>query len=182
MHWPLNIGRRGTLRRLGVCWRMSWLKIRGRWVPITNSGSCWKVPVSRVWRWSGMRKVWRRLRQRGRSVPITNCGRPMMIWWRNSRFAGMDLLQAFKVFIVKERLFAPVDRLLLAVSGGVDSMVLTELCDRAGFDFEIVHCNFQLRGAESQRDEEFVVRQAERYGRGVRVRHFDTEAYALSKK
>ena len=45
-----------------------------------------------------------------------------MIWWRNSRFAGMDLLQAFKVFIVKERLFAPVDRLLLAVSGGVDSM------------------------------------------------------------
>jgi tRNA(Ile)-lysidine synthase len=106
----------------------------------------------------------------------------MMIWWRNSRFAGMDLLQAFKVFIVKERLFAPVDRLLLAVSGGVDSMVLTELCDRAGFDFEIVHCNFQLRGAESQRDEEFVVRQAERYGRGVRVRHFDTQAYALSKK
>jgi tRNA(Ile)-lysidine synthase len=106
----------------------------------------------------------------------------MMIWSRNSNFTGMDLLQAFKVFIVKERLFAPVDRLLLAVSGGLDSMVLTELCDRAGFDFEIVHCNFQLRGAESRRDEEFVVRQAERYGRGVRVRHFDTEAYALSRK
>jgi tRNA(Ile)-lysidine synthase len=94
----------------------------------------------------------------------------------------MDLLQAFKVFIAKERLFAPVDRLLLAVSGGLDSMVLTELCVRAGFDFEIVHCNFQLRGAESRRDEEFVVRQAERYGRDVRVRHFDTEAYALSRK
>ena len=94
----------------------------------------------------------------------------------------MDLLQAFKSFIVKERLFAPADRLLLAVSGGLDSMVLTELCDRAGLDFEIVHCNFQLRGAESQRDEEFVVRQAERFGRAVRVRHFDTADYALSGK
>ncbi len=94
----------------------------------------------------------------------------------------MDLLQAFKSFIVKERLFAPGDRLLLAVSGGLDSMVLTELCHRAGLGFEIVHCNFQLRGAESQRDEDFVVLQAGRYGCGVRVERFDTAAYALSKK
>ena len=94
----------------------------------------------------------------------------------------MDLLQAFKSFIVKERLFAPGDRLLLAVSGGLDSMVLTELCHRAGLDFGIVHSNFQLRGAESQRDEDFVVLQAGRYGCEVRVERFDTEDYAISKK
>jgi tRNA(Ile)-lysidine synthase len=106
----------------------------------------------------------------------------MMIWWRNSNFTGMDLLQAFKVFITKERLFAPADRLLLTVSGGLDSMVLTELCHRAGLDFGIAHCNFQLRGAESWRDEEFVVQQAGRYGHDIRVERFDTAAYAASAK
>ena len=94
----------------------------------------------------------------------------------------MDLLEAFKSFIAKERLFAPGDRLLLAVSGGVDSMVLTELCHRLGFYFGIVHCNFQLRGAESQRDEDFVVLQAERYGCEVMVKRFDTADYAASAK
>jgi tRNA(Ile)-lysidine synthase len=94
----------------------------------------------------------------------------------------MDLLEAFKSFIAKERLFAPGDRLLLAVSGGLDSMVLTELCHRAGFDFGMVHCNFQLRGAESQRDEDFVVLQAGRYGCEVLVKRFDTADYAASAK
>jgi tRNA(Ile)-lysidine synthase len=94
----------------------------------------------------------------------------------------MDLFELFKSFILKERLFAPADRLLVAVSGGLDSMVLTELCHRAGLDFMIVHCNFQLRGAESQRDEEFVWQQAARYGREVRVGRFDTAVYAASNK
>ena len=94
----------------------------------------------------------------------------------------MDLLEAFKLFIAKERLFVPGDRLLLAVSGGLDSMVLAELCHRAGFDFGIVHCNFQLRGAESQRDEDFVVLQAERYGCEVMVKRFDTAAFVASAK
>jgi tRNA(Ile)-lysidine synthase len=94
----------------------------------------------------------------------------------------MDLLELFKSFNVKERLFAPADRLLLAVSGGLDSMVLAELCHRAGLDFVIAHCNFQLRGAESQRDEEFVIQQAARYGCDIRIRRFDTASYALSKK
>ncbi len=94
----------------------------------------------------------------------------------------MDLLESFKSFTITERLFAPADRLLLAVSGGLDSVVLTELCHRAGLDFIIVHCNFQLRGAESQRDEEFVSQQARQYGRDLRVRRFDTEAYTVAKK
>jgi tRNA(Ile)-lysidine synthase len=94
----------------------------------------------------------------------------------------MDLLNAFKDFITKEHLFSPGDHLLLAVSGGLDSVVLTALCHQAGLDFTIAHCNFQLRGAESDRDEQFVHQLATRYGKEVLVKKFDTEAYAAANK
>ena len=94
----------------------------------------------------------------------------------------MDLLQSFDQFIKKENLFSSGDRLLLAVSGGMDSVVLCECCHRAGFDFIIAHCNFQLRGAESERDEEFVRQLAVRYDREVLVKRFETQQYAADKK
>ena len=94
----------------------------------------------------------------------------------------MKLLQAFTDFIAKERLFSRGDRLLLAVSGGLDSSVLCELSHRAGLTFVIAHCNFQLRGAESDRDEAFVRQLAKRYEREVLVERFDTQAYAASKQ
>lgn len=90
----------------------------------------------------------------------------------------MDLLHAFKDFTGKEQLFAEKDRLLIAVSGGMDSVVLCECCHQAGLDFVIAHCNFQLRGDESQRDETFVRRLGEKYNREVLVRRMDTLAYA----
>jgi tRNA(Ile)-lysidine synthase len=105
----------------------------------------------------------------------------------------MDLFQAFNDFVAKERLISPGDRLLLAVSGGLDSVVLCELMHRlrlrqasgdrgAALDFSNVHCNFQLRGAESERDEVFVRQLGERYGRQVLIERFDTNAYAASRK
>ncbi len=68
----------------------------------------------------------------------------------------MNLLQRFKESIQQQNLFQQKDKLLLAVSGGVDSIVLCELCKQAGYNFIIAHCNFQLRGKESERDENFV--------------------------
>lgn len=88
----------------------------------------------------------------------------------------------FKKHIADQHLFTAKDKLLLAVSGGVDSVVLCELCKQAGYDFVIAHCNFQLRGAESERDEQFVQQLGEKYGVEVKVKRFDTEQYAAANK
>jgi tRNA(Ile)-lysidine synthase len=94
----------------------------------------------------------------------------------------MDLLHDFKEFIAKEALFSRGDRLLLAVSGGLDSAVLCELCRRAEYDAVLAHCNFALRGGESDRDELFVRQLAADYGWEVAVKTFDTAAYAAGHK
>ena len=93
----------------------------------------------------------------------------------------MELLEKFKGYVAKEKLFASGDRLLLAISGGLDSVVLAELCHRSGLDVLLVHCNFQLRGAESERDEAFVRSLGGRYGE-VRVERFDAAGYASENK
>jgi len=94
----------------------------------------------------------------------------------------MSLLNKFINNIQQENLFQKNDYLLLAVSGGADSVALCELCFQAGFHFEIAHCNFQLRGEESQRDEEFVRKLAEKYWSKVFIKKFDTKKYAEEKK
>lgn len=94
----------------------------------------------------------------------------------------MSLLNRFVNNIEQKNLFQKNDYLLLAVSGGADSVGLCELCFQAGFHFEIAHCNFQLRGQESQRDEEFVRRLGEKYWTKVFVKKFDTKKYAEENK
>src|ERR1700742_2068876 len=94
----------------------------------------------------------------------------------------MDILHGFNEFIKKENLFSRQDRLLVAVSGGLDSVVLCDLLYRAGFDFVIAHCNFLLRGEESDRDERFVIELAERYGKKEFVKAWDTAVYAAEQK
>jgi tRNA(Ile)-lysidine synthase len=95
---------------------------------------------------------------------------------------NMSLLNKFTDHVQRENLFQKRDHLLLAVSGGADSVALCELCYQAGYHFGMVHCNFQLRGEESRRDEEFVISLGEKYGVEVGVKRFDTEAYAVKNR
>lgn len=90
----------------------------------------------------------------------------------------MNLLKVFTNHVAAQQLFQPNDRLVLAVSGGVDSVVLADLCRSAGFDFIMVHCNFKLRGEESERDELFVRTLAEEFACDLRVTHFETQVWA----
>lgn len=66
------------------------------------------------------------------------------------------MIQKFKTHIQKHFPQLETAKLLITVSGGVDSMVLCELLKELNFNFSIAHCNFNLRGAESDSDEAFV--------------------------
>lgn len=92
-------------------------------------------------------------------------------------FMLSELQQYNKVY----HLFEPDEKLVLAVSGGVDSMVLTDLMQKAGAHFVVAHCNFHLRGEESDGDEQFVREYAEKNDLQCFVNHFDTEKYAAKK-
>ena len=86
----------------------------------------------------------------------------------------MLLLDGFERYIEENELFSHDDKLLLAVSGGVDSMVMMALAAAAGYRFGVAHCNFQLRGAESEEDELLVERETQRYGAEFYNKRFDT--------
>jgi tRNA(Ile)-lysidine synthase len=85
-------------------------------------------------------------------------------------------------YIQRENLFKPKDKILLAVSGGVDSVVLCHLFHAAGISFGIAHCNFQLRATESDGDEQFVKELAAKYKTPFYPIRFDTNTYAKQKK
>ncbi|MBP6828476.1 MAG: tRNA lysidine(34) synthetase TilS [Saprospiraceae bacterium] len=90
----------------------------------------------------------------------------------------MDLLQKFKEFIKANHLLQERTPALIAVSGGVDSVVLAHLFKDAGLPFAVAHCNFKLRSAASDEDEIFVRDLAARYGAQFHVKHFETTVYA----
>lgn len=71
---------------------------------------------------------------------------------------------------------------LLAVSGGVDSVVLVALFKDLGLEFAIAHCNFQLRGVDSDADERSVSILTQKMQRDFFLKRFDTESYAESRK
>ena len=74
------------------------------------------------------------------------------------------------------------NKTILALSGGIDSMVLADLLLKAKADFVLAHCNFHLRGEESDGDERFVRDYAERNGLKLYVKQFETEQYAAEHK
>lgn len=91
-----------------------------------------------------------------------------------------DELSRFLDFIAQQHLFSPGEKVLLAVSGGRDSVCMAHLFHRAGIPFAIAHCNFHLRPGDCDRDEAFVRQLADRYGVPCHVAHFDTRSVAAS--
>jgi tRNA(Ile)-lysidine synthase len=83
-------------------------------------------------------------------------------------------------FIEEKHLLSFGDKVLVALSGGADSVALLRVLLRLGYACEAAHCNFHLRGEESVRDERFVRALAERLGVPLHVIHFDTNDYAAS--
>lgn len=89
--------------------------------------------------------------------------------------------EKFEAFVREQKLFDKNDRVLVALSGGVDSVVLATLMLRSGYTFSVAHCNFHLRGEESNRDERFVRSWAEKNKIKLFVSEFDTYEYMQQK-
>ena len=81
-------------------------------------------------------------------------------------------------FIEEKDLFNLQDKVLVALSGGADSVALLRVLFSLGYTCECAHCNFHLRGLESDRDESFVRQLCEEHSIPLHVTHFDTSAYA----
>jgi tRNA(Ile)-lysidine synthase len=92
------------------------------------------------------------------------------------------MVNSFQSFLKKEKLIKSSDTVLLTVSGGIDSVVLCELFYQTKIKFAIAHCNFQLRGKESEGDELFVEALAEKYNVPFHTISFETSSYAKKHK
>lgn len=92
------------------------------------------------------------------------------------------MVQKFKEHVAAAMPFLNGKKLLLACSGGLDSVVLAHLCKALKFDFALAHCNFSLRGTESDGDEDFVRELASTFEINVYVKQFDTEQYAEEQR
>jgi tRNA(Ile)-lysidine synthase len=92
------------------------------------------------------------------------------------------MIEEFRRYIIENNLTNPSDRVLLAVSGGIDSMVMAHIFHAIKADIGIAHCNFNLRGAESDEDEAFVKHFASAHKIPFFSESFDTTGFAEEKK
>ena len=91
------------------------------------------------------------------------------------------MLRRVQKYIRDNSLLQPSQRVLVCVSGGADSIALLDVLQRAGYECVVAHCNFHLRGDESDRDQNFVVQQATNLlgkDASILIQHFDTQTYA----
>jgi tRNA(Ile)-lysidine synthase len=91
---------------------------------------------------------------------------------------NLNMQQKFEEHIKHQFPFLKGNKLLLATSGGIDSMVMVDLFRKLSFEIAIAHCNFQLRGLESFGDQKFIVDYAETNAIPLFVTQFDTKAFA----
>ncbi|WP_130735139.1 tRNA lysidine(34) synthetase TilS [Flavobacterium sp. J27] len=92
------------------------------------------------------------------------------------------MLQKIQQHLERNFSFIKGKRLLLAVSGGIDSMVLLSICKKLQLDVGVAHCNFQLRGSESETDARFVEEKANVLQIPFFLQVFSTESYAGEQK
>jgi len=94
------------------------------------------------------------------------------------------MIKKFLNYIVKNNLPKPDDNynILLAVSGGIDSVVLCDLFHKVGYKFSIAHANFKLRGNDSELDQKFVENIAIKYRVQLFTEKFETQAFAENNK
>ena len=88
------------------------------------------------------------------------------------------MIQKVSEFIAKHQLLSHDDLHLVALSGGADSVALLLILQQLGYRIEAAHCNFRLRGEESDRDEEFVKSLCRKRNIQLHIIHFDTNEYA----
>lgn len=88
------------------------------------------------------------------------------------------MLDSFLTFINQHAPALKRERTLLAVSGGIDSVVMADLFHKLGLQAGIAHCNFGLRGEESEGDEQFVRELAGSYGFPLFTKRFDVKSFA----
>lgn len=92
------------------------------------------------------------------------------------------MLKNFKHHIENQLPFLNKSKLLIAISGGIDSIVLAHLCKNLKLNFSLAHCNFNLRQEESNKDEDFLLELAEELNVEIFIQNFDTETYAKENK
>lgn len=92
------------------------------------------------------------------------------------------MFKRFKIHLEENFPELQSKKILLAVSGGIDSMVLLHLLSKLKVDLYLAHCNFNLRGKESLDDQKFVQSEAKKYGFSLHLNHFDTNRYADQHK
>ena len=92
------------------------------------------------------------------------------------------MVDRFREFIMQNDLCRETDRILVAVSGGVDSTVMLDLFIKNGFSTGLAHCNFGLRNDESDSDEQFVKSLAEERNVPFFIEYFETERMASERR
>ncbi len=88
------------------------------------------------------------------------------------------MLKTFQNLLQAKFSFLNESHLLVAVSGGLDSMVLVDLCKKLDLNISLAHCNFKLRGIESNGDEDLIKSYSKTHSIELFTTSFETKAYA----